>query len=388
MIHSGTQVRFQPELVEGPKPSRHVRGLAPYDAVSSLSAISRLPEGTVPLKLDWNESAIPPSPRVIEAITAFLGNTHNLNWYSDLQATSLREALAVYTGVSADHMLVTNGSDDALALVCYTFLDAGDDVLVVWPTYGHFMVFARARGVEPRIAAEDDLFANPTESVLSRMTERTKLVYFASPNNPTGVVTPPDDVARMCNSHPGTLFLVDEAYYEFSGVSSAKLVESCPNLVVTRTFSKCLGIAGLRVGYMMAGDPILDHLRKLHNPKSVNSLGQVGALAALSDRDYIDGYIRDVRKAGLWFQDELRARGADARTTDANFLLVRVADPGALVAALESVGVFIRDRSHIKGFDGYVRFTLGTPGQMKDLTHRIDGLLAARPDLLKPYGSG
>lgn len=388
MIHSGTQVRFQPELIEGPRPSRYVRGLAPYDAVSSLSAISQLPDGTVPLKLDWNESAIPPSPRVIEAITAFLGNTHNLNWYSDLQASALREGLAGYTGVSADHLLVTNGSDDALALVCNTFLDAGDDVLVVWPTYGHFMVFARARGVEPRIAGEEDLFAVPTEAVLTRMTDRTKLVYFASPNNPTGVVTPPEDVARMCHSYPGTLFLVDEAYYEFSQISSATLVESCPNLVVTRTFSKCLGIAGLRVGYMMAGDAILDHLRKLHNPKSVNSLGQVGALAALSDRDYIDNYIRNVREAGVWFQDELRSRGADARTTDANFLLVRVADPAALVAALESVGVFIRDRSRIEGFDGYVRFTLGTLDQMKDVAGRIDGLLAIQPDLLRPYGSG
>lgn len=372
---------------DGPKPSEFVKGLAPYDAVSSLSAIAELPGDIVPLKLDWNESAIPPSPRVSQSITAYLGNTHNLNWYSDLGATSLRRALAGYTGVNADNMLVTNGSDDALSLVCSTFLDAGDDVLVVWPTYGHFMVFARARGVEPRIAAEEDLFAVPTEAVLSGLLDSTKLVYFASPNNPTGVVTPPEDVSRMCSGHPGTLFLVDEAYYEFCGVSSARLVEKHDNLVVTRTFSKCLGIAGLRVGYMMAGDRILGQLKKLHNPKSVNSLGQVGALAALSDQDFIETYIREVREAGRWLEAELRARGADARTTDANFLLVRVADPKALVSALESAGVFVRDRSHIEGFDGYVRFTLGTRAQMKDLMGRIDGLREARPDLLIPYGA-
>jgi len=373
------------KVFEGPRPSVHVRELAPYDAVSSLSSIRNLPENTVPLKLDWNESVIPPSPKVAEAISDFLADSRRLNWYSDLEATDLRNALSDYTGVSVENTLVTNGSDDALTLVCNTFLDAGDEALVVWPTYGHFMVFARARGVEPGIVAEDDLFKVPTEKVLSLLKKETRLVYLASPNNPTGVVMPPEDVSRMCLASPGTLFLVDEAYYEFCGTTSAKLVERHDNLVVTRTFSKCLGIAGMRVGYLMARGDVLTNLRKLHNPKSVNALGQVAALAVLSDRTYIDAYISEVREAGVWLEDALRKRGANARRTEANFLLLRVADPAAIVSALESVGVFIRDRSHIRGFDGYVRITLGTTDQMKDLVGRIDLLLEAQPNLLRPF---
>lgn len=383
-METGLHVRMVPEQIESPRPSETVASLDPYDAVSSLDKILQYSNGSLPLKLDWNESTIAPSPRVIEAITRFLGNTHHLNWYPDLGARKLRAALTRYTGVAESSILVTNGSDDALDLVCRTYVDPSDDVLVAWPTYGHFMVFARARGIEPRIAMPADLFATPTEAILRTILPGTKLVYIASPNNPTGVVIPAEDVEQLCRTFPGTLFLIDEAYHEFCGLSSAHLVESLPNLVVTRTFSKCFGIAGLRVGYLMAGAGVQRNLRKLHNPKSVNVLAQVGALAAVGDREFRDSYIRQVVEGREILANALKARGADARATPANFVLIRVRDPNGLVQALESVGVFVRDRSHILGFDGYVRITVGTPAQMEDLVSRLDRLLARNPGLLEP----
>jgi histidinol-phosphate aminotransferase len=365
-----------------PKPCAHLAALAPYDAVSSLDTIAALEPGVVPLKLDWNESTIPPSPRVHETIAEFLGNVHHLNWYPDLGAATLRTAISGYTGVPAENVIATNGSDDALDLICRTYLDPGDDVIVAWPTYGHFMVFARARGVEPRVACAADLFEPTTRVILGMVTDRTKLVYIASPNNPTGVVTPPEDVVRMCEAFPGTLFLIDEAYFEFSGVSSVPLVGRYPNVIVTRTFSKCFGIAGLRVGYLMASDPVLLQLRKLYNPKSVNVLGQRAAIAALSDREVRENFVAEVRASREYLAKELVARGADARATAANFVCVKVGDPRGLVKALETVGVFVRDRSSIRGFEGYVRITVGTVDQMRDLVGRIDRLLALQPDLL------
>jgi len=372
-----------------PAPCPHVQVMSPYDAVSSLDAIKALPEGTVPLKLDWNESTIPPSPRVIEAIQAFLRNTHHLNWYPDLGATRLRGALSRYTGVPADGIIVTNGSDDALDLLCRTFLGASDDAVVVWPTYGHFLIFARARGVEPRPVAPADPFDVPAAALLDAIRPDTKLVYIASPNNPTGVVTPAGDVGRLCRAHPRTLFVLDEAYHEFCGTSAAPLVPATPNLVVTRTFSKCFGIAGLRVGYLLGAPAVLGHLSKLYNPKSVNVLGQVGAFAALADRETREGYVKDVREGQAALAEYLERRGAEVRTTQANFLLVRVPRPKRFTSALESAGVFVRDRSHLKGFDGWVRITAGTAEQMRDLARRMDALLAAEPDLLgwPPSGS-
>ena len=368
-----------------PRPSSVVDGLAPYDAVSSLDAIRALPSEVVPLKLDWNESAIAPSRRVIEAIQKFLGNTHHLNWYPDLAATPLRAALSIYTGAPADSILVTNGSDDALDLLCKTYLDVGDDVMVAWPTYGHFLVFARSRGLEPRRVAAADPFEIPTGAILEAIGPRTQMVYLASPNNPTGVVMPAEDIAMLCRTFPTTLFLVDEAYHEFCGQSVVGLVGRHPNLVVTRTFSKCFGIAGLRVGYLVAGVAVMHELRKLYNPKSVNVLAQVGAQAALADGAFRESYVREVGLSREYLAIALRARGAEVRTTAANFVLVRVREPLRLVQALEAVGVFVRDRSHLEGFEGWVRFTVGTVPQMKDLVDRIDRLLQAEPDLLTPF---
>lgn len=368
-----------------PRPSRVVDGLAPYDAVSSLDAIRALPPEVVPLKLDWNESAIAPSRRVIEAIQKFLGNTHHLNWYPDLGATELRAALSSYTGTPADSILVTNGSDDALDLLCKTYLDAGDDVLVAWPTYGHFLVFARSRGMEPRRVAAADPFEAPTAAIIEAIGPRTQMVYLASPNNPTGVVMPADDIAMLCRTFPTTMFLVDEAYHEFCGQSAVGLVGRHPNLVVTRTFSKCFGIAGLRIGYLVASVAVMHELRKLYNPKSVNVLAQVGAQAALADDEFRKDYVREVGLSREYLTAAFRARGAEVRSTAANFVLVRVRDPFRLVQTLEAVGVFVRDRSHLEGFEGWVRVTVGTVPQMKDLVDRIDKLLHADPALLMRY---
>ena len=381
-MHAVTRTAPRQVVEHGPRPSVHLDGLAPYDAVSSLDAIAALDRGIVPLKLDWNESSIPPSPRVIEAIVRFLGNSHHLNWYPNLGAGKVKAAISRYAGVPEDRILVTNGSDDGLDLLCRTYLDAGDDALAVWPTYGHFLVFARARGVEPRLAAPEDPFEVPTEMLFSMIRDDTKLVYLANPNNPTGVLTPPEDVARLCRAFPDTLFLVDEAYHEFCGVTSVPLLADHPNLVVTRTLSKCFGIAGLRVGYVMAGEDVLVNLRKLYNPKSVNALGQVGAVAAISDSDFRKSYIREVTEARDWLCEALRERGAFVKPTVANFVLVRVARPKALVRGLERSGVFVRDRSHFKGFGGWVRITVGTVPQMHDLVDRVDELLAADPGLL------
>ncbi len=371
-------------LERGPRPSRHIAGLTPYDAVSSLEKMAAVPPDFPPLKLDWNESTVPPSPGVVRAIMEFLGDSHPLNWYPDLRADALRKGLERTTGVPAEGILVTNGSDAALDLVCRTYLDPGDEVVVASPTYGHFLVFAAARGVTPVEVQAASPFAVPTGALLDRLRTTTQLLYLASPNNPTGVVTPAEDVARLCRTFPSTLVIVDEAYHEFCGETCAPLVRTLPNLVVTRTFSKCFSIAGLRVGYLLAGEGVMRELLKLHNPKSVNAVGQVAALAALQDREFRETYVAEVRAAREALVAALRARGAEARSTRANFALVRVADPAGLVRALETVGVFVRDRSHIRGFEGYVRITVGTRAQMAEVVRRIDRLLETRPDLLAP----
>jgi histidinol-phosphate aminotransferase len=194
---------------------------------------------------------------VIERIQAFLGNTHHLNWYPDQRAAELTEKLAGYTGQPLDRILVTSGSDAALDILCQTFLDADDEVVVPSPTYTHFLTYAEARGAHVHQIFGANPFELDLQSVLDALNYRTKMVYLVSPNNPTGVVWPASVVARIARQVPQALVIVDEAYFEFCGKTAVELVERYSNVVVTRTFSKSFGIAGLRVGYMLATERVI-----------------------------------------------------------------------------------------------------------------------------------
>ncbi|MDY0059973.1 MAG: histidinol-phosphate transaminase [Myxococcota bacterium] len=351
--------------------ARDVQELRPYEAVSSLDQIQAKPWQT-PLKLDWNESTIPPSPRVIERITAFLQNTHHLNWYPDLAARRLVEALSRYTRRSASQLLVTNGSDDALDLICKTYLDHDERVLLPYPTYTHFLVYAGAQGARFDPVTYDDPFVPQLERIINALTPWTKLVYLVNPNNPTGVLYSPDEVETLLRLAPHTLFVVDEAYFEFAGSTAANLVDSYRNLIVTRTFSKSFGIAGLRVGYLMANAEVVQELRRVHNPKSVNVLGQIAATAALGDSDYLQAYLAEVAAAKEILVRALLERGIEARNTSANWILARVQEPERFCAALAEEGVYIRNRSSFPQLNGYVRISLGTRAQLPEILTRLD----------------
>ena len=356
-----------------------IRDVRPYVAVQSLESIAlaaAAANGSAstarpPLKLDWNESTIPPSPKVIEAMMAFMSGDHHVNWYPDLTCTPLCSRLSAYVGVPEDHLLVTNGSDDALDLLCKTYLNPEDRVVLPYPTYTHFLVFAGARGARFDPVTYDDPFKGNIDRIISALTPWTKLVYLVNPNNPTGVQFTRAEIARLVRRAPLSLVVVDEAYFEFSGVSVADLTLEFPNLVVTRTFSKSFGIAGLRVGYLVARPEVITDLRRVFNPKSVNVLGQVAAAAALDDLGYQENYVSQARASRVVLAKWLRGRGLEARATPANWVMVKVPDPTAFIRALEVRGVYVRDRSSFPQLGGWVRMSVGTADQTAQLCERL-----------------
>lgn len=355
--------------------ARSVRALEPYQAVSSLDHIQERPRQT-PHKLDWNESTVPPSPRVHAAIIEHLGGAHNLNWYPVLNSANLVERLAEHHRVARERFLVTNGSDDALATLCQTYLDEGDAVLVASPTYQHFMVFARGRGAEIVEHYAADPFATDVEGLRRRLRRlRPRMLYLVNPNNPTGVVYTPEEVATLLAASPETLVIVDEAYSEFAGVSATSLLDTYSNLVVTRTFSKAYGLAGLRVGYLIGHPTVVADLRRVANPKSVNALAQVGAIAALEDQAYLRWYLGEVDAAKRLMAKWLSARGLHFRVTPANYLMVRFDQAPWVVHHLQEAGVYVRDRSHMTQLAGYVRFSVGTVEQTEEVLHRLGVVL-------------
>lgn len=348
-----------------------IRALTPYEAVSSQAAIEAKPDHHTSFKLDWNECTVAPSPRVNEAIQDYLQNGRGLNWYPRLGSQELIDALVKYTGVSADHLLATNGSDDALRLICSTFLDADDEVVLPVPTYNHFRVFAQSRGADVVATRGASAFDPNLEAIEEAISHRTRLLYLVSPNNPTGVVYEPEVVARFCRDYPETLVVLDEAYFEFSQTTGIELVEEFSNLMVTRTFSKAFGLAGLRVGYLAASPELLDGVRRIYNPKSVNALGQVGAVAALEDLGHLEAFLDEVQESKEILRKFFDDRGIEAQVTPANFVVVRMDDVQATLDSLESRGVYVRDRSSYPGLEGCLRMTVGTVEQTERLLERI-----------------
>lgn len=349
-----------------------VRQLTPYEAVTSQAAIEARPDGETTFKLDWNEATIAPSPRVNEAIQAYLAGNRELNWYPQLGSKDLVDELQNYTGLSSEHILATNGSDDALQLICSTFLSEGDEVVAPVPTYNHFLVFAESCGADIKEVQGDNPFSKNLEGVREAMSPSTRILYLVSPNNPTGVVIDPEDVEKLCEEYPNTLIILDEAYFEFAQVTGISLVRDYPNLLVTRTFSKAFGLAGLRVGYL-SGDPeLIEGLSRIYNPKSVNALGQIGAAAALRDLDYLDDFLAEVEASKEILRDFFASRRADAHVTPANFLVVRVPDIKRTLGELETRGVYVRDRSSYPGLEGCLRMSVGTVEQTHRLIKRLE----------------
>ncbi len=364
-------------VVRAPRPSWRVLDVVPYRPTTSLQAMAHWPAGAPrPWKLDWNEATIEPSPRVREALADWLARG-GLNLYADPQAATLRQRIARRHDVHPEQVLVTNGSDAALELIARTYMDPEVEAVVPVPTYTHMLVFIRAQGGRVVEVTGEDPFRAEPGAVLRALTPATRLVYLVSPNNPTGAIWSEDDVARVARALPRGVVVVDEAYAEFAGTSALRLVDSLPNVVITRTFSKALGLASLRVGYAVGHPELIAYLRRLHNPKSVNAMGQVAAMAALDDIAYVERYVAQVHEAQALVARFFARHGIRCTTTPANWVLIHVADPEGLCRAFERVGVFVRDRSNIPALSGTVRMTVGTPAQMEDVLARIEGFLPA-----------
>jgi len=365
--------------------SEYVRNIAPYDAVSSLTKIMSRTQITH-YKLDWNEATVPPSPKVKESLLEYLSSSNGLNWYPPLFSPDLREKLSHYVGLTTDNVVVTNGSDDSLELLMKTFLDPGDRVVTPYPTYAHALLFARSRGANIVKVVYPDVFKADVDKLIASITPRTKMVYLVNPNNPTGAFLNRKDVERVLQHAPNAIVVVDEAYFEFCGETMAGLVEKYENVVVTRTFSKAFALAALRIGYLMAHPNVVTQLKRIYNPKSVNTLAQIAACSALDDLQYYDEYVAEVTRGKQMVADYCAEKGLEFRNTRANYVLIKVPYVLKTVKELEREGIYVRDRSHIPQLRGFFRFNLGTTQQAEEILRRMDkvfhrtGVLKAEDD--------
>ncbi|EKD42581.1 MAG: hypothetical protein ACD_73C00097G0001 [uncultured bacterium] len=338
------------------KPRQSIKNLKPYQNGNHSKHLFDL--GQRVIKLDSNEATGTPSPRVMIALSEFIQSS-NLNWYPDVCSTELINKLSHYTKLPSKFLQTFNGSDHALETICRTFLGEKDEVIVCAPSYDHFRVYAESCGAEIKNIFGPTPYLNKKDFLISQISPKTKMIYIVNPNNPTGFTYSGNEIRQILNQSPQTLVIVDEAYFEFSKNTVIQLVLQFKNLIVTRSFSKAFGLAGLRVGYMAACESILAPINKIRVGKHVNSLGQVAACASLDDVEYMERYVSEVHASKAWLVEKIQSLNLVVISTPANFILVKVANPEALVEHLASQNIFIRDRSKIPQLEGFVRISIG-----------------------------
>ncbi|HSW61344.1 MAG TPA: histidinol-phosphate transaminase [bacterium] len=330
-----------------------------------------------PLKLDWNESTLPPSTTVKNALVEALACEENLlNWYPELFSKNLRQKIGEYCNRQMEEVLVTNGSDDALDLICKVFLDPGDEVVIPYPTYTHFVTYVQSRGAVLKKVEAPDPFKPDISSIIENLSPATKLIYVVNPNNPTGVLISKKQISTLCSVARNSIVIIDEAYFEFAGETVVDLIDRHSNLIITRTFSKAWALAGLRVGYLVTNIMLIDELSKVINPKSVSVLAQIAAAAALSDKKYMDDYVIEVKNSKMMLLQFFRSRNIVAHDSSANYIMVQHPKLLRFIEELEKENVFVRDRSSFKNLPGFFRITLGDHIQTDDLITRLEKALS------------
>ena len=330
--------------------------------ISSQRAWEIESKGEEVFKLDWNEADKIPSPAVLGAVGDLLRNPHSIHWYPEAVSKNLVEAVAEYAGLPAEHVLLTHGSDLAMELVATCFVRPGDKVLMVTPSYDNFRAVVEQRGAEVVKFKYLGTTVFPVADFAQILRQQApRLAYIVNPNNPIGYTIGRDKIKELldCCSRLSTILVVDEAYFEFCGITSAELVTRSFHLVVTRSFSKAFGLAGLRLGYLLAPRQIMGVLSRAHNAKSVTSFAKAAALAALRDVDHVQSYVDEVSQSRAEYEKLFKRHGIKYFPSSSNFILFQYDDAESLVRSLEKHKIFVRDRTSQFDGVGHVRVSIG-----------------------------
>jgi histidinol-phosphate aminotransferase len=327
------------------------------------------------LRLDFNENTLAASPKVIERLRET--TAEGLTKYPEREG--VERIAAAHFGLAADQVLLTNGVDEAIHLVCAAFLEEDDEALIQTPTFFMYEVSAAMMtGRVVKVQADASL-AFPLERFVQAITPRTKLVVVCSPNNPTGAVVRRDDLLAICAAAPQAVVMVDEAYYHFYGETVMQDVGKVPNLLVARTFSKAYGLASLRIGMLAGPVELMRYVRKVSSPYNVNGVALDCLPVALADDAYVQWYVGEVHAGRARMMDGLRALGVEFFPSEANFVLMKIGPKHAeLVKAMRARGVLLRDRSADPGCSGYVRITIGVE---EHVTRGLDALRESLVDI-------
>ena len=328
------------------------------------------------VKVASNENPLGPSPLAKAAMRDALEETHI---YPDGGGYKLRTAIAESLGLGRENVIIGNGSNEIIELLCHTFLNPDAELIAAEHAFVVYKLMATLFGAK-YIEVPDPGFIHDLDAMADAITENTRLVFIANPNNPTGTMVDQDAIDRFMDRLPEHVIAVfDEAYFEFpdSPPDALRYVREGRNVCVLRTFSKIHGLAGLRVGYGLAPAHLADVLQKARQPFNVNAIAQAGALAALADKEHTD-LTREINREGMTFYEQaFRERGLEFVPSHANFLLVKTDNGDSVFKEMLKQGVIVRAMSSYK-LPEWIRISIGTPAQNERVIEVLDSVLAMR----------
>ena len=343
------------------QPPEHIKAIQPYVPGKPIEELERELGISNSIKLASNENPLGPSSEAMKAIT---DSYSDLNRYPDGAGYYLKNALSERISISPDELILGNGSNELLDIAARTYLQAGDEAVMATPS---FVVYAMAvqsvGGRAIQVPLKD--YRHDLEAMADAITSKTKMVFIANPNNPTGTINTKDEFDSLMEKiTDNMLVVVDEAYYEYVSApdyaDSLKHFRANRNILILRTFSKIYGLAGLRIGYGIAKKEILTDMNRLREPFNTNSLAQKAALAALNDGVHVANSRKINDEGREYLYKELSTLGITYVATEANFIYMPIKDSIAVNSSLMKKGVIIRPMG-----PKAIRVTIGLPEENK-----------------------
>jgi len=326
------------------------------------------------IKLASNENCLGSSPKAIAAIKKNIGN---INRYPDASSFYLRRKLAKSLGVSEDSLIFGNGSDEIIGMAIRTFVDPGDEVIIAKPTFLIYEIASQIQSAKIKFVPLAGDLKHDLVKMKEAITDSTKIIFIANPDNPTGTYVTKRELDRFFDGLPERIIVfLDEAYFEFAAYDRKDYPRGTnylnkPNVILTRTFSKIYGLAGLRIGYGIADPEVIGYMERIREPFNTNLLAQAAAEAALDDKTFLNKTLKHVAREKEFLYSAFKKMGLEYADSATNFIVVDTKrDCKAIFNALLKKGVIVRDMK-AWGFDTYIRVTIGTRGENSKLINAL-----------------
>jgi len=319
-------------------------------------------------KLDWNECNLPFDENYLLKLKESVLNV-NLSEYPNINNDELLNGLEKYCGINKSNIQIFNGSDSALHYIFATFLNSETKVLMYYPNYNQVESYIQLYSNNLNYSHITDPFGRHTYNFED--INDNDVIYITNPNNPTGKIIDPTVIEELLKIHPNKLFIIDEAYYEFSDKTCVKLINNFNNIIVTRTFSKAFSLASIRLGYICTNKKNINEIDKIRNTKEVNSFAQILGVVALNNINYIKNRVEIINNNKKFFINELKKLNIEFIESMSNFVLIRVKNSSFLIDNLAKKNILVRDRSTFTGLENCVRITIG---EMNDMITIINTL--------------